>query len=299
MKNTSRKPYIYKVTNLENHQYYIGSQCSGKKIGVNYFTSSTDKDFKEEFKNYRDEKYKIEIIKSFIDPNECVRVENYIIRNYMLKKDGLCLNKFYCCGGEKVFSMVGIHHSEETKQKMRKPHYISPETHERLSAWGKKISIVRKGQSSWNKGLHHTEETKQKMSISLKGIPSPKKGIPLSEETKQKMSIAKKGIPLAEETKQKMSEAHKGIPLSEETKQKISKAHKGHPSPKKGIHLSEETKQKMSIASKNRISISINDTNFCSITGASKYYNVDIKTIRRWLKTGNHNAVYIEKCPKI
>ena len=127
MKNTSRKPYIYKVTNLETHQYYIGSQCSGKKIGVNYFTSSSNKAFKEGFKNYREEKYKITIVKAFgefEDPKKCVRVENYIIRNYMLKKDGLCLNRSYRCGNEKVFSTVGIHPSEEAKQKMSEAHKI-------------------------------------------------------------------------------------------------------------------------------------------------------------------------------
>ena len=65
MKNTSRKPYIYKVTNFETGQYYIGSQCSGKTIGVNYFTSSTNKAFKDGFKTYGEEKYKIEIVKEF------------------------------------------------------------------------------------------------------------------------------------------------------------------------------------------------------------------------------------------
>ena len=125
MKNTFRKPYIYKVTNLETHQYYIGSQCSGKKIGVNYFTSSTNKEFKEGFKTYGEEKYKIEIIKEFEDPKECGRVENYIIRNYMLKKDGLCLNRSYVCSGEKIFNRLGlpawnkgVPHSEETRQKI-------------------------------------------------------------------------------------------------------------------------------------------------------------------------------------
>ena len=125
-KNPSRKPHIYKVTNLETHQYYIGSQCSGKIVGMNYFTSSTNKEFKEGFKTYGGEKYKIVIIKEFEDPDECGRAENYIIRNHMLLKDGLCLNKFYCCGGEKVFSAVGLHHapwnkgmppSEETRKK--------------------------------------------------------------------------------------------------------------------------------------------------------------------------------------
>ena len=198
MKNTSRKPYIYRVTNLETGQYYIGSQCSGKTIGVNYFTSSTNKAFKDGFKTYGEEKYEITIIKEFTDPQECVRAENYIIRNYMQLKDGLCLNRFYCCNGEKIFSRLGTPHphSEETKQKISKT----------------------------KKGRHPSEKTRQKMSLSHKGIPR-------TEETKRKLSMAFKGRPLSEETRIKISETkkglpgwNKGIPCSEETKQKISLA---------------------------------------------------------------------------
>lgn len=171
MKNTSRKPYIYKVTNLETGEYYIGSQCSGKTIGTNYFTSSTNKAFKDGFKTYGEEKYKIVIIKEFENPKKCVKIENYIIRNHMLLKDGLCLNRFYCCNGEKIFSRVGLHHSEETKQKM---------------------SLVKKGLPSPKKGIPRPEETKQKISIAKKGIPTWNKGITWPEETKQKMCTASK-----------------------------------------------------------------------------------------------------------
>ena len=207
-KNPSRKPYIYKVTNFETDQYYIGSQCSGKIVGVNYFTSSTNKKFKEDFNTYREEKYEITIIKEFDDPKECVRAENYIIRNYIQKRDDLCLNRFYCCGKEKIFSTVGIHHSEETR---------------------KKISAAKKGLPSPLKGFHHSEETRKKM-----------------------------------------SEVHKGIHHSEETRKKISEVHK--------------------------IKISIEGTIFNSLTEASKYYNVDSSTIRRWVKNKKkHHTVYIEK----
>ena len=155
MKNTHRKPYIYKVTNLETGQYYIGSQCSGKTIGKNYFTCSTNKEFREGFKNYGEEKYKIEIIKEFEDPKKCVRVENYIIRNHMLLKDGLCLNRFYCCNGKKIFSAVG--------------------------------------QSPWNKGIPPSEVTRKRISEACKGHPARNKGIPRSEETRKKISMANKG----------------------------------------------------------------------------------------------------------
>ena len=203
-------PHIYKVTNLETHQYYIGSQCSGKKIGVNYFTSSTNKEFKNGFKTYREEKYKIEIIKEFEDPDECVRAENYMIRDHMLLKDGLCLNRSCRCNGKKIFSAVGIHHAP------------------------------------WNKGM-----------------------------------------PPSEETRKKMSEAHKGLPVW----------NKGLPAWNKGVHHSEETKQKISTSRKRKISIK--NTVFDSLTEAAKYYNVVPSTISRWVKKNQHNAVYIEKCPKI
>ena len=111
----------------------------------------------DDFKNYREEKYKIEIIKEFEDPDECGRAENYMIRDHMLLKDGLCLNRACCCGGEKVFSTVGI--------------------------------------PGWNKGTHLSEEHKKKISRAHKGVPSPRKGIPWSEETRKKMSEVYKGIP--------------------------------------------------------------------------------------------------------
>ena len=191
LKNPSRKPYIYKVTNLETHQYYIGSQCRGKIVGHNYFTSSTNKGFKEDFKNYGEEKYKIEIIKKFEDPKECVRAENYLIRDHMLLKDGLCLNRFYCCNNKKIFSTVGTHLSEETKRKMSTAHKGISRSEETR----KKMGIAKKGLIPWNKG-----------------IPGWNKGIPCSEETRQKLSIARLGTHLSEETRQKLSIARSGIP---------------------------------------------------------------------------------------
>ena len=97
---------------------------------------------------------------------------------------------------------------------------------------------------------------------------------------------------------------NKGMSLPEEHKKKISTALKGRPARNKGTHLSEETKQKIGLASKgrpspSRIKISIEGVVFESITEASKYYNVSTTAIRNWAKNKNHNAVCVEKCPKI
>lgn len=86
--------------------------------------------------------------------------------------------------GKRESSMLGKHHSKETKKKMRKARlkrkkqlgYInSPETRKRISEVqrGKKIS----------------EETKRKLSIALKGKKKP----PFTEEHRRKLSEALKG----------------------------------------------------------------------------------------------------------
>ena len=282
LKNTVLKPYIYKVTNQETGMYYIGSQCRGKTVGVNYFTSSHNKEFREDFKNYGEEKYKIEIIKEFDDPDECVRVENYMIRDHMQLKDGLCLNRFYCCGGKRIFSMVGLHHSEDARKKMSRAHKGRPSPKKGIplsEETRKRISITKKG-------IPLSEENRKRISEALKGQPSPHKGFHHTEETRKRISIANKGFHHTEETRKRISIANKGSHRSEDVRKKMSEAHKG------SLH-SEETRKRISEANKRKISVE--GTSFCSITSASKYYNVSTTTIRLWIKNKKHNAFYIEK----
>ena len=88
-------PYIYIVKNKQNGKFYIGSQCSGKIIGVNYFTSSTNKEFKEDFKNNTNN-YDIWKIASFDNYEECIREENKLIKENF--ENSLILNKGYILG---------------------------------------------------------------------------------------------------------------------------------------------------------------------------------------------------------
>ena len=105
--------------------------------------------------------------------------------------------------------MYGKHHSEETKEKMKKNH------------WSKNSGI------NPFKGKHHSEETKKKLSEINKELYKNKENHPRygkqhSEETKEKI-----GEKAKERFKDKNNHPMYGKHLSEETRKKISESHKG------------------------------------------------------------------------
>lgn len=239
------KPYIYKVTDKVTGEFYIGSQCRGKVIGKNYFTSSKNKIFKNKFKS-NPAQFEIKIIGTFTDPESCVLQENIFIKFYI--KNPLCLNKNYVIGKEHQFCMSGCtgeknpfygkQHSKETKYKIseankgrlsaRKGCHLSDETR-------KKLSELKKGNTPWNKGKHFSADIRKKISESNKGHISFNKGKHLSDEIKMKLSISHIGVSPSDETRKKLSESHKGKNNffygkhhTEETKQKLSELHKGN-----------------------------------------------------------------------
>ena len=168
------KPYIYKVTDKVTGEFYIGSQCRGKVIGKNYFTSSKNKIFKNKFKS-NPAQFEIKIIGTFTNPESCVLQENIFIKFYI--KNPLCLNKNYVIGKEHQFCMSGCtgeknpfygkQHSKETKYKIseankgrlsaRKGCHLSDETR-------KKLSELKKGNTPWNKGKHFSADIRKKIS---------------------------------------------------------------------------------------------------------------------------------------
>ena len=98
-------------------------------------------------------------------------------------------------------SMLGKHHSEETKKKIALAHTgykFSNETK-------KKMSLAKIGKS-FRLGCKHTEESKQKMRLSHIGHIPWCIGKKLSIEHKRKLSIAHKGKILSKEWKRKISE---------------------------------------------------------------------------------------------
>lgn len=223
-------PYIYKVVDKETKEFYIGSQCRGKTIGVDYFTSSKNKDFRKKFESDTS-KFEISIICVLSDVETCLRMENEIIYNNMYivdelgnrKSNLLCLNRHCNYNGEHLFSTFGVKQSEETKRK----------------------------RAESNRGKKRSEETIKKLKDSNKSrceevrrkISEAHKGKKLSEETKRKISEANKNRP--EEMKRRFSQINKGRVFSEERKRRLSELLKGEKNPMYGTHLSEECKRKI------------------------------------------------------
>lgn len=165
------------------------------------------------------------------------------------ERKGLMMAKaFTAMSGQGVYNSkdyswlkLDCSHTEEAKEKMRKPR--SEETKRKLSEVAKKRTLsketkkkigetqkgkpkkphsdeTKKKMSESNKGKKRTEETKRKIGLVHKGKPRK----PHSEEAKRKMSESAKGKVFSEEHKQKLGNVNRGRKMSDEQKQKISKS---------------------------------------------------------------------------
>ena len=209
--------YIYKVTDKTTRQFYIGSQCRGKTIGVDYFTSSSNKDFKNKFKK-NPTQFEIKIIGVFADANACVLQENIFIKDNI--KNSLCLNKSYTVGNEVQFTLAGTKFTEEHKKNLSK----SLKGREFTEEWRRNISKSKIGRIPWNSGVSCSEEVKEKISKANKGKISPNKGTHLSDKHKLSLSKSLKGREITEEWRRKISSSCKGMKKSDETKRKMSES---------------------------------------------------------------------------
>jgi len=74
-----------------------------------------------------------------------------------------------------------------------------------------KMSVAKRGKSSWNKGISCSEETKSKLRVANLGSVPWNKGIQISEETKKKISESQTGSVKSDEQKQKTSNSMKEV----------------------------------------------------------------------------------------
>lgn len=111
---------------------------------------------------------------------------------------------------------LGHHHTEKTKEKIRKhhAHYNKGRRFHFTEEQKEILYATRRGKSPWNKGKKLTNEHKEKLSISHRGQKAWNKGIPCSNEVKKKVSEANKG----------RTSYWKDKSLPNATKEKISKS---------------------------------------------------------------------------
>ena len=299
---------IYKIRNLTNGKFYIGSTIDFDKRKYDHFRDLKNNNhhsyhLQNAFNKHGEQSFIFEAIEK-LEPNK-----GKLLEREQCWIDSLTPEYNIC---KIAGSCLGIKLSDETKQKMseaQKGKFHSEET--KL-----KMSEARKGK-------HLSEDHKRKMSESKKGEKNHNFGKHLSEEIRQKLSEVQKGTHIGEknsfygkkhsdETKQKMSEAQKGKHLSEETKRKMSESKKGEKHPFYGKHLSEEAKQKLSEARKGENSPSakltwekINEMREKYKTGSytlkqlAKEYEVSQSTIQQVMENRTWNGAELVKIGKI
>lgn len=182
--------YIYKTTNLVNNKKYIGKHYG--ELDDSYLGSG--KIFKDALKKYGKENFKKEILCIVKNNEEANLKEKEYIKLYdAVKRDDFYNLKEGGDGGnnnEKIslsllgknHPMYGKHHSEETKEKIRKSSLTywtkerRVERSKQYSGEGNPMYGKKKTKESIKKQIEHTnysayrtEEYRKKMSISTSG----------------------------------------------------------------------------------------------------------------------------------
>jgi group I intron endonuclease len=212
----TNKIYVGKSINLKN-RFISHKYCENKKQGKCYL--------QHVIKKYGWNSFTIEILEiyenfdKFKDNTDLLELESHYISLLDSTNNDIGYN---ICKYSR--DRTGYYHSEESKEKMRKPK--SEETREKI-----RLSRI---------GKHHSKESNEKNRKSNLGRK-------VSDETKEKMRNVRLGYKTSEETKEKLRQLKVGIPLSEETKEKMRESRKNST-----YTHSEETRKRIGEASRLR-----------------------------------------------
>ena len=199
--------YCYVTYCLDTDEFYVGKR-KAKNFSQTYYGSGTV------VKRWKADNLNLEHwpISWATDSQKLLNQENDWVFKAKLMKG--CVN--IKPGGTPA--MLGRHHSEETKQKMResalkiKHKPLSQETKDRISASniGKhnKTAEERKAIGDLHRGRKRSAETCRNIGLSKTGEKNPNFGKPRSEETKRKISEAQKGRKFTPEHREKLRQAH-------------------------------------------------------------------------------------------
>ncbi len=110
-----RNHYVYRIT-TPKVKYYYGSRSEKSEkigIGVNYFTSSTNSDFVNSFKE-EPNIFKIKILKIFDNRSDAIIYESFLHKKFNVKNNNVFINK----SNQTPFGFDITNPSEEVRQKM-------------------------------------------------------------------------------------------------------------------------------------------------------------------------------------
>lgn len=174
---------IYKITNIENQKFYIGSATNllfRKRSHFSSLKSGLHKNQKLQraYNKYGCESFKFEVL-LYCDSKNLIMYEQLVIDALDPVKNGFNINPV-------AGSTVGYKHTEDSKKKMSQAAIDRPKPKPSKETC-LKISLSKIGK----KRKPFTEEARRNMSLAHLG----KKRGPLSEETKQKIAKAKTGKP--------------------------------------------------------------------------------------------------------
>lgn len=152
---------IYKIVNLVNEKFYIGSTVNLIRRKYNHFSDlrknkHINQYLQRSYNKYGKENFRFEVIEYVENKDKLIEREQYYLDIY---RD----NKKNCYNIRTVVeSNLGIKWSNESKQKLSKA----------------------------KKGIKRSKETKRKLSEAKKGEKNPNYGNKLSEKEKLKLAIA-------------------------------------------------------------------------------------------------------------
>jgi hypothetical protein len=180
--------YVYRITNLVEKKHYYGkrsSKCDPKKdLGVKYFSSSTDKEFREDQK-LNPQNYRYKIVARFNTSSKAITRESKLHSIFNVGVNPSFYNKVK--QKSTWFDSTGIKHSEETKKKMS------------IAATGRLCHENTKAAASkYFKNKPKSAEQKLKMKLAMTGKKKTQSSI-------EKTAYAKRGIPLTAEHKSKLA----------------------------------------------------------------------------------------------
>lgn len=219
--NKMKKYIIYKIKNIINEKFYIGSHITEHE-NDSYMGSGTV--LLKAMKKYGKEKFKKDILFIFDNEKEMYDMEKLIVDKTFVKMKDTYNIKIGGYGGWDHIDNTGKTYEELYGEKAK-------DIKEKISKQSKKTGF-QKGKNNINAGGFDVKQ-KEKISNGLikyfKDNESIHKNVPKTKIQKEKISksLKNKNITLSDEHKEKISKANKGKILSEETKNKISKKLKG------------------------------------------------------------------------